>query len=371
MNSLPLAMQRCLPKHAKLKFALQERLKKLQAGQPLPSISALKTEYDMCQGTVTRVLRELQADGLVEARNGSGVYATGRVHLKTIAIRIGFDVLAPQAGVFPGLLLKGLETAVGQFEDVQYRHYFASGTGVLWPERICTLEQDVRRHLVDGVITLGVLGGEFGDLQAPVVAALVAPPGITCHVNLDIEALIGRAMAALKARDCRRAALLGQAYGTQFQPDDYRYATARLAQQRIDFFRNEARRLGLATRPEWLCGVEETGVDQLVPSSARAFTAGWQAFAEKPDALICLDDYMATGAIQAMRQLGVEPGRDIQVATHANRGSNVLDGLPVMAIEFDPAEIARTLVETVHKLIDGERVPATVLVPPAKLSRVL
>jgi DNA-binding LacI/PurR family transcriptional regulator len=357
---LPLNLQRHLPKHAKLKLALQETLKHLKPGQALSSISTLQKEFGVAQGTVTRVLRDLQAEGLVEARHGSGIFATGRAQLKSIAIHILFDILNPKAGQFPGLLLKGLEQAAGRFQDVQFRHYFQAGTGVLWPTRVCTLEADVRQRLVDGIIALGVYDGRLDDLPVPVVA-LYEPAGVTCRINLDFESLIGHALTLLNARGCKRVALLGQ----DKEPDPQASALEiRLKKQRLEFFLQETARQGLTTRPEWICSPENRGLEQLVPAAGEAFTEVWGSVAEKPDSLICLDDYMAVGAVQAIRKLGLEPDRDIRIVTHANRGSTVLEGLPVTAIEFDPADVAFALLETTNNLIEGVRVASPVLVPP-------
>lgn len=358
-------VRRSLPKHARLKLELRERLQRMAAGEALPSIAALRAEFGVSQGPVDRALRDLQQEGLIAVRHGSGVYATGGQHLMHIALYFSFDVLAPEAGVFPRLLLKGLEAAAGVFEDVQYRHYFAAGTGVLWHNRVCALEQDVRRRLVDGVISMGVYGGELGDLPVPVVA-LNAPPGVKAHVALDHEALIRLALEALKAKGCRHVGLLGPRPDTLPPPDDNQYETVLVNRQRVAFFQKEAKRLGLTSRPEWCHGVSGGGgIDEVVPAGRRAFTELWNARAAKPDGLVCTDDYVASGALRAMREMGVVPGRDVQVASHANLGSPVLAGEPVVKIEFDPAAVARALVQTVHDLVAGRHeVPGSVLVAP-------
>lgn len=362
--TLPLQVQRHLPKHAQLKLVLQERLPRFERGAALPTIAALQAEFGLAQGTVTRVLRELQAEGLIEARQGCGVYATGKVQLKTIAIYFNFDVFAPRAGVFPRLLLQGLQAVAGAFHDVQYRYYLASGSGVSWRERVCTLERDVRAHAVDGIIAVGVYDGAFSDLPVPVVA-LDAPPGVTCHVRLDLESLIRQAVALLKRRACRRLALLGPGF-CELPPVESPYYEAQLqARERAELFRREVRCQGLRTRTAWIHAAGRgVSSEQAQAAGASAFAAIWGAAAEKPDAVVCTDDYVAAGALQCMRDLGLVPGRDLQFVTHANRGSAVLAGQPVIPIEFDPEAVARALVTTVCELIAGGRVPAIVLVPP-------
>ncbi len=123
--------------------------------------------------------------------------------------------------------------------------------------------------------------------------------------------------------------------------------------------------MGLLTRDGWIRGAGYgMGSGAAVQDAAAAFAALWAAAAEKPDGVICTDDYDAVGAVRAMRELGLEPGRDVRIASHANRGSDVLEGLPVIPVAFDPAEIARVMLQAVCKLVDGVAVPKRIVVPP-------
>lgn len=367
LQALPQNVVRQLPKHLRLRYALQERLGGLAAGEALPTIAALQAEFSLAQGTVVRVLRELQHDGLVEGRHGSGYYATGQTRLCNVAIYFSVDVLHPETGAFPRLLLKGLERAAGEFPEVRYRHYFAAGTDCQWHDRVCALEHDVRRHLVDGVILFGLYGGEFGDLPVP-VAAWQLLPQVQAHVLVDQEALVRQGLEALRARDCRAVAYLG-GHQERLPAEDSPYFRTVQRQQRLcELFRHEAARLGLKTRPAWTVpGAGETGVSVTAAHAAARFRDLWASFPQKPDGLLSTDDYRTRGALAAMAELGVVPGRDLLVASHVNRGSDLLDGQAVIRLEVDPAEIAHALLQAVTALMAGRHHAADPLLVAPRL----
>jgi GntR family histidine utilization transcriptional repressor len=71
----PTAQQRALP-HAMVKAALRERIARggWQPGVKLPSERELVTEFGCARMTVHRALNDLEEEGLIERRQGSGSY---------------------------------------------------------------------------------------------------------------------------------------------------------------------------------------------------------------------------------------------------------------------------------------------------------
>lgn len=365
LDRLPGDVLEHVPKHVRLKYALQARIGKLVQGDPLPSIASIQDEFHLAQGTVVRALRELQNEGVVEARHGSGFFATGYLHLQTVAIYISVDVLHPDAGHFPRLLLRQLEQAAGQFGDLRFRHYFAAGSDCLWQDRVCSLAYDVRRRLVDGIIVFGLYGGEFGDLPVPVVSWQLLPQ-VQAHVMVDEEAMVRKGLEALRRRGCRTVAYMGGHPETLPSEDSPYLPMARHLQRCRDCFLQEAKRLRLVTRPGWIMpGSSSPGAAAATTNGKVHFHELWGAAEQKPDGLLSTDDYTSRGALAAMAELGVVPGRDLQVASQVNRGSDLLDGQPVIRLEVDPGDIARALLKTVSGLMAGRKdVPKLTLVEP-------
>lgn len=352
---------RHMPRHAQFRFALQARVKTMASGDRLPSIAALQAEFGLAQGTVVRGLRDLQHAGLIEGRHGSGYYATGQRQLLNIAIYFNIDILHPEAGTFPRLLLKGLAQAAGQFEDMRFRHYFTVGSECLWHDRICALKHDVQQRMVDGIVLFGLFDGDFSSLRVPVVGWQFLP-NVTSHVAVDELALVRKGLHALRARGCRSVAFLSSHVESMPPADSPFYALAQYHKSVHDGFLHEARQLGLETHKEWIA-FHSSGPGTVESRASESFRKLWTARDQKPDGLLSMDDYRTRGALAAAASLGILPAKNLHVATHVNRGSDVLAGQPVIRIEVDPIEVAHALLQAVRDQVQGGA-PARVLVAP-------
>jgi DNA-binding LacI/PurR family transcriptional regulator len=79
--------------------------------------------------------------------------------------------------------------------------------------------------------------------------------------------------------------------------------------------------------------------------------------ASAPDGLVISDDMMTRGVLKVFRELRVVAGQDVRIATHSNRGSNVLAGheTELTAIEIDPAEIVQAMFDLLETLMAGKK----------------
>jgi DNA-binding LacI/PurR family transcriptional regulator len=75
-----------------------------------------------------------------------------------------------------------------------------------------------------------------------------------------------------------------------------------------------------------------------------------------PDGIVIGDDMMTAGALRQLQVLGVRPGSDVRIASHANRESSVLFGYDqeITLIEYDPLDFARKLFETAGAIASGD-----------------
>lgn len=102
---------------------------------------------------------------------------------------------------------------------------------------------------------------------------------------------------------------------------------------------------------------------------------GWLAAGRcKPTALICANDWMAQGALRALKRHGLEPGRDLSIVGHDNLEKHAnLDlgaGEPVMTTIDNPSDlIGRRAAELLlNQILHGqsqivhERIPAPLIV---------
>jgi DNA-binding LacI/PurR family transcriptional regulator len=74
-----------------------------------------------------------------------------------------------------------------------------------------------------------------------------------------------------------------------------------------------------------------------------------------PGALVSFDDTMTRGAITALHQAGLQPGRDIRIVSLGNTGSPVLDPYTgdITIIEIDPADFVAAMLERLDSLVNG------------------
>ena len=72
-----------------------------------------------------------------------------------------------------------------------------------------------------------------------------------------------------------------------------------------------------------------------------------------PDIMLFDDDYLAAGGVLAILQAGIRIPDDIEVATHSNKGDEMLVGLPHCRIENDPESQGDMIAKYVLMLLDG------------------
>jgi DNA-binding LacI/PurR family transcriptional regulator len=150
------------------------------------------------------------------------------------------------------------------------------------------------------------------------------------------------ALRELARRGCRTVACLGVADAAWLE--DLR---ARAGRQGLSFAPEHAWTPDRVTFPYGTR--EEFG--------AGAVERVWTPCAPPVDAILFNDDTIARGAVLALRRLGACPGRDVQIATAANKGSPVLEGMEdgLILLEIDPAEQTRAAIEMLTVLIAGGR----------------
>jgi DNA-binding LacI/PurR family transcriptional regulator len=107
----------------------------------------------------------------------------------------------------------------------------------------------------------------------------------------------------------------------------------------------------LRPHPQGFIQTEESHQQQGYRTAMEAFGDG----GPHPDGVFISDDMMADGALAALSKLGLQPGRDVQIATHSNVGSVMLfryeDDL--IFIEYDPAEIVQAMFAMLDELMAG------------------
>jgi DNA-binding LacI/PurR family transcriptional regulator len=180
-------------------------------------------------------------------------------------------------------------------------------------------------------------------------------------VALDAEELVGTAVDQLAAQGCRKIAFWQSAsprrkilIPTELTAQGEAFAEA-LVRNGLEF---DAKRVRF--------GADHLSGDDVIITEAtqeQGYRIATEVFSgpkgSLPDGIVLNEDLLTRGALIALDKLGWQPGRDVKIATHANRGSTVLMGHEdeLTFIEFDPTEIVQAIFGMLETLMNGE-IPA-------------
>lgn len=318
----------------------------LRPGDGIPSQRQISQLCQVSEITVRRAMQELAAEGLLQARAGSGTVVAeahtgdasvpGNGKSATRLCRIGI-VLASLTDGYPFLprMMQRLEAEAG--ERVRFQ-LFDMPTHETDPGEI---GQILPLRGLDGLI-----------LMSPVNLALVAlcqrqrVPYVLLYNDLaddssrcvvvDYASGVIAAVRSLVEQGKKRIALVTAA--------KQRFSTG----QMIDAYRTAFQLYGLTVRPEWIIhgGYAET----------QGYEATQQllAMSPRPDAILFASDYQARGGLVALQKAKLAVPRDVAVvgAGKLLRDKEWPVALTSIDLHFD--EVGLLAVQTLRDLIDGK-----------------
>ncbi|MHC4874558.1 MAG: GntR family transcriptional regulator [Planctomycetota bacterium] len=100
-----------LPKHRNLKKIIESQIKDLGPGGKLPPIRELKKELSTSQATLERALQELENEGRIVKKWGSGIFVSDHVQKSTNVIGV---VVPDFTTSFTAILLESIEAALAE-----------------------------------------------------------------------------------------------------------------------------------------------------------------------------------------------------------------------------------------------------------------
>jgi DNA-binding LacI/PurR family transcriptional regulator len=315
----------------------------LGAGSKMPPVRTICTDFGVSTSTLDPVLRRLELRGTILREHGRGVFVTDRVDHKTIGVVFGGDIFSPSFSPFWSLLLQAARelTADGPFVPRAYLD-IAEGGGGLGSH--AQLIEDLEARRLDGVLLFAPAPDhdqftELGGRGVPLVC--FGGPGWS--VTIDWEPLLMQAGAELARQGCRRVGLLAPPAHRAALEAAFRQAG--VADVQIDDWSYET----------WAEIIPGAGTRENCAHRLTTQMVAGQAANPLPDALISLEDTATRGAITALLQAGLHPGRDIRIVTAENKGSPVLDpyAADITRIALDPRACMQAALEMLETLMDG------------------
>lgn len=328
---------------------LTELAHRLGPGARLPRVLEMSRDFQVAPSTLNQALHEVERSGLITRRRGSGVFVTelAAAHaIKTHIALICRPSLFRMAGHSPvwDMLVQMIQERTEE-SGAHFDCYFSREEGAT-PPLPNAIVKAVEERQINGVFGVGL--PEKGALwimeQGVPVVNLFSRGHVT--VLLDASQTISLGLSELRARGCSRIAVWIPILEVSSEAE-----ARRTRDNRRTLFESALSEAERAMLPEltpenypWMnavVGIALTSAQQGFEMAQRTFR---KPRAEWPDGIIITEDTMTHGVLMALRQLNLQVGRDVQIATHANKGTPLLMGEDdLVRVEVNPEEIVNVL----------------------------
>jgi len=326
---------------------------RLKAGHRLPNRSELEARFGCSSHTVQRAMTRLIGDGFIVARGRAGTFVVEHPpHTSRYGLVFPIHLDAGHGGSWARLWgTLDREAARRRRERgvdlVSYYEVLEHADTEDWRR----LQADLAAHRLAGLILASP--NHLPDLKSlvakvPCVGFVVEawPTPKVPSVNLSQREMVGCALDYLLARRCRRVAVLGLDV---------------MSGETAGFIQAAIQERGLASQPHWLLGVNPR-YPHWTANCVHAMLHRGRT--EAPDALLVADDALLDGTLAGLMDLGLCPGRDIEVIAHANFPIAETLPWPIARVGFDIAATLDTFLDLLGRQRRGESgVPMVTTIP--------
>jgi len=339
--------------------ALAERL---GAGAKLPPVRVLGESLGVSTRTLHVALERLEGEGILSRRHGSGVYVSARFPAKGtgqeratrhIALVCNFQLLRSAGhSAFWDVLLEMAQGRAAQKNEACQLH-LTNPMGDATEEMLDGLKAELSAGRFAGVLSLALNQPSVDWLIAQGLPLVTFAGWSPWDVSFDNDRLIELGVEVLKEQNVSRIGLWMPRLALHFMPDREE-AGFLLHGEKV--FRAALRRAGEKVRPSLV----QTGADARESRQEQGYRIGKAVFSGArrtwPEGVVSTDDLLTRGALSAMRELGVEVGRDVRIASHANAGLPLMRDYEkqVTRLEVDPAALVQSLFDQLETLMAGQ-----------------
>ena len=357
---------------------LTELAHALGPGEKLPTVIQLRDSLGVSVTTLNSALGELEAKGVISRRHGVGIFVAETLHQRNVILLCDHSFFGAgsvgtgsEGSPFWGMLIsQARRRAEAHNETVELHFASLQSNDPLVPDGTLpvseTLASIVQSGRIHGVLAVGVGQAAIDWLEAQSVPTVSFAGAGPYQVEMDFPGMIVLATRALCEAGCKRIALWSPVAphrangGCPYANDG----------TRLRVFVDVLAEYGVPFDPALVRDNRDlvAGPDAVTSKShqEQGFRTACDVFCETtnparlPDGVVSTDDMMTRGALAAFARQGLRAGRDIQIATHANTGSEALLGYSedLTLVEFDPAQIVDAMFALLETRMDGHN-PAT------------
>jgi DNA-binding LacI/PurR family transcriptional regulator len=342
----------------------------------LPTTRELRDTFGTNLSTVNEALDQLETSNIIYRKDRSGIFVSPRINQKSIMVLLDSSFfrdagVSPFWGILWGHISRLAEERADGLGEAHHIH-MVNTTGSDRPESN-ELPEDTARWLergrVDVVVGIGIHEAAQEQLERLGIPCVTFGAHGEPQVVVDVAYEFHLAISSLQEQECRRIGFWMPAVPFRVYHPPIEEDTSETV-----LFRREMDQLGAGYDRDLIrYGNDELQKDEICYETAQqqGLRVAAEVFGQPrdtwPDGIIIGDDMMTAGALRQMQVLGLRPGIDVKIASHANRGSSVLFGYDdeITLVEFDPMEIARTLFATAEALIARAPVESVIPVRPA------
>ncbi|HEY3331765.1 MAG TPA: substrate-binding domain-containing protein [Capsulimonadaceae bacterium] len=342
-------------------------------GEKLPGVYELRDAMGVSVTTINSALNELEARQVIIRRNGVGIFRSPNAGKRVISLVCDPTFFRSGGGspFWDMLITEARSRAVSHNELLDLNFSIINSDKLAFP---AALKADIAANRISGVLYIGVFKSAVDWIESQGVPVVTFAGPASHEVNISLEAMLGEGAGAL-ARSGRKRIALAMPDFRANEPSH------------VESFRTlvrDAFRRGLDTGNAPYLDEIVRNVVTLVSEGPWAPQVSTQELGyvearkwlqlpadRRPDGIVVTDDIMTLGVISAIQDAGLEVGRDIAIASHANAGSATLIGWEdkMIILKIDPAKIASVMFDTLERLIEGDLdVPASVLLRPTVIT---
>jgi DNA-binding LacI/PurR family transcriptional regulator len=349
-------------KFAEVKAALRQLAEQNPPGTKLPTVRELCRQLNVAIATLDSALQSLEDSGIITRRRGSGIYVGSGISQKAIGVIFGINIFEIGASpVFREILRQCQHRA--ETHNERFSFYIDIDQWDNQPGRQplpahSDLVQDLNSGRLDGALLLWPTDARqdrwVRSHSLPVISLECDALQKNGGVRLDYNVLQRIGVQALLDKGCRR---IGFIQNLMNLPSVTDLLSSHGALSHSDWIWRPSKPIIEMSSTNEKIGFQ-VAKRMLTPSPGDSHGT--------PDGLVILDDMITRGALVALRKLGLQPGKDIHIATHANKGSSTLYGYEdeLIFLEFDPEEIVETLFQMLESCWETNApAPSRILLP--------
>lgn len=344
---------------------------RLGAGAKLPTVMELCRDLGVSKITVARALDILAEQGVLVRRHGVGIFVASSIAPRPvlkIVLLCDASLLqkADHSSFWRALIDKIRERSEAGNEYLTLHFVSENESSEVWRQQLLN---SFSSGQLDGVLGVHIPTEVADWLHAMGLPAVHYAGSAPFVVYVDTDEMVCLAARELKDRGCRRIAIWSAIAPYTKMPDTYlesdKSVFSLLAAQGTPIeYSNVENNLDLMLNPTRLTtkSQQEQGYD----TAMKVFSRPREQW---PDGVFIAEDSTARGVLTAFQKLGIEIGKDVIVASHLNKGSDILLGHEdeLILVDVDPAEIVQAMFNSLESLMRGDYMAETYILIHARL----